>query len=119
MQYADMASDEPSHWPYRYPILIKLANTCELSKIAMEPQGQEWREKVAIYRQHAAHVSKRMGNKVSESCDCCNKPMRYKQPTEYATFAKTAVVVNTCGHMHHFLCQKKAQQSGNKKCPSC
>ena len=95
-QYADMAPDEPSHWPYRYLILMQLANTCELSNFAMEPQGQEWREKAGIYRQHAAHLSKRMGNKVSESCDYCNKPMRYKQPAEYATFAKTAVVVTTC-----------------------
>lgn len=60
--YADMAPDEPSHWPYRHPVLMQLANTCELSNFAMEPQGQDWREKAAIYRQHAAHLFKRMGN---------------------------------------------------------
>ena len=30
VQYADLTPDEPAHWRYRFPILYKPANVCQM-----------------------------------------------------------------------------------------
>ena len=114
-----MAPDEPVWLPLRWMQLILLANVCQMCDFAMEPEGQDWREKAAIYRRHALRHAKRMGRDISSTCNYCNKALQAEKPTEFADTVRTSVVVNTCGHMQHALCQAKAKQRGALTCPIC
>lgn len=91
-----------------------------MSKLAAEPEGQEWREKAAVYRQHAAKLAKRMGWKVPSTCGYCSRPLRFTEPTKFDDSDSNYVIINPCGHMQHGFCQAKALHvQRNVKCVCC
>lgn len=100
----------------RWPIISTLANVCQMSDLVCELEGQEWRDKAAIYRQHAVKLARRMGWKVPLTCGYCNKPTNYKEATDVSM---THIVLNSCGHMHHAMCQARAKHRGVTKYATC
>ena len=119
VQYLELSPDEPSQWPARWLLLSRLANVCQLSELAGEPEGQEWRDKAAVYRQHAVKLARRMGWKVPVTCGYCKKSTNYKEVTDLTNYHSTQIVLNRCGHSHHSLCQAKAKQLGGTTCATC
>lgn len=119
VQYVDLSPDEPDHWPSRWPVISKLASVCQVSELAWRPEGQEWRDKGAVYRQHAVKLARRMGWKVPTTCGYCNKPTNYKEAAGPINYHLTHVVLNQCGHLHHSFCQAKAKRRGVTVCATC
>ena len=116
VQYLDLLpDDEPDHWPSRWLIISRLANICQLSELAWKPEGWEWRDKAAVYRQHAVKLARRMGWEIPKLCGYCSKPTNLEAATDHSTH----VSLNLCGHLHHFSCQAKARWRGDTTCVTC
>lgn len=107
----------------RYCVLQLLANKCETDLDALKsPRGQVWRDKAAVYRQHAMAVLERMGQPVPKDCLLCSSALHTDKPTNICELsAKGGVYLNECGHILHMMCQAKSEASGasGSTCPVC
>ena len=116
LQYSSLLEDDKDK--YSFGILGTLANTCEKHPDTDKPCGQAWRDKAAIYRQHALSCLKRMGRTIKPTCGICCRALHAEQPTDWKDFG-TAVVVYPCGHMQHMQCQLRCGYLEGAGCASC
>ncbi len=99
-------------------VLRSLANMCQMHPGAIEPSGQVWRDKAAIYRQHAMAQLKRMGRSVPSKCAVCHKALNADKPMDPMN-PLSAVTVNDCGHVMHTMCQLTWHVKPGETCPTC
>ena len=64
--------------------LCSLANMCQMHPAVGEPDGQEWHDKAAVYRQHVIAVLKRMGRSVPTRCAICHKTLNADKAIDHA-----------------------------------
>lgn len=85
-----------------------------------KPDGQLWRDKAAIYRQHAIALLKRMGKLVPSECALCHKALHADKAMDPADHC-SAVEVQQCGHMSHTVCLARQQVNPGtiSHCPIC
>lgn len=104
----------------QFGVLQTLANMCQMQRAAIEQNatGQQWRNKAAIYRQHAMALLKRMGGSVPSKCTICHKALHADKAMDPMN-PLTAVLVQECGHIFHTVCQLTWRGKPGEQCPSC
>ncbi|DBA85046.1 TPA: hypothetical protein ACH3X2_005778 [Trebouxia sp. C0005] len=120
--YADILGDSKVELHHRYSVLQLLVRTCDRQPGALKGKGQVWREKAAVYRQHAMAVLERMGQPVPKDCLLCNTALHADKPVKIRKLSmKSHVYLNDCGHILHLMCQAKSKASGplGTSCPVC
>ncbi len=84
--------------------------------------AQVWRDKAAVYRQHAMALLERMGQPVPRDCLLCSTALHADKPTNIRKLsAKGGAYLNNCGHVLHIMCQGKSEASGalGNSCSIC
>ena len=107
VQFAKLAGDDTDSLEKQFYIFRGAANLCQMHPDALKARGRSWRDKAAVYRQHAFALLRRMGRPApsdSATCFLCHEKLDAEQPMDHLD-PHTGVVINECGHVLHILCQ--------------
>ena len=116
LQYCAFVEDDTEH--HRFDLLKSLANTCQMHREILNPHNQVWREKAAVYRQHALACLKRQGRTIPSRCGVCRKTLNAEKPQNW-TDPESGIIVCMCGHMQHWLCEMSWKGPPGQICASC
>ena len=84
-------------------VLRSLATSCQMHQEALTPSGKVWRDKAAIYRQHAIACWKHMGCPAPSKCVVCKAAARADKAMDPMD-PMSAVVFAQCGNLAHVMC---------------
>ena len=115
VQYSELAGDSTQCLDDQFMMLKDLDSVCSLHPAVMDCPDSFWRDKGAIYRQHAVFKLKQLGKKVPTNCSLCQRPLHTEKPSE----PNNPLLMKECGHIHHMVCHMPWTAKSDKRCPSC